>query len=100
MSENEVLGKMRILGGTSQFKSLKKGMEEREYMVQKAFNWHGMINQMENPVQWMKPTNQGTKVKWESISTQEEYDKAVAKLKGYMTEINALYPEVGIELEE
>lgn len=99
MSEKEKI-EIHLVGGTTQFEKLNKYLPEKEYMIGKAFVWHHLLTQKENPKKWSKPTSKGTKVDWEAIKDQHTFDRAIAQLKGYCVEINVLYPEVGIIIDE
>lgn len=89
---------IQVVGGQTKFSTMTNQCTEKEYMVIKAFAWNKLLKDKMIPTKWLKPNKQGTKVNFNMAKNQEEYDKEVAKFKGYVAEVNELYPDVGITL--
>lgn len=85
---------IKVQGGQMQFNflSLKLQHEDpKQYEVNKAVVWLNMLNDLMEPVKWLKPNKNGTKVNFNSISSQEEYDKALAILEAHVEYINKVH---------
>lgn len=50
-----------------------------------------MLNESQNPKEWLKPNSKGTKVNFHYIASQEEYEKGLVDLKCCLTEINVRF---------
>jgi len=85
---------IKVHGGQMQFKhlTLKLHREDpKKYEVNKAVVWLNMLNDLMEPVKWLKPNKSGTKVNFNAISSQEEYDKGLATLEAHVEYINKIH---------
>lgn len=83
-----VLGKPIILGGQINFRLLTNKLSEIEYAKAKAHLWLHMLNDGQKPKKWLKTTGRGTKVNFDTIHSQEDYEKGLTELEVYLNEIN------------
>ncbi|TKJ83769.1 hypothetical protein PaeCFBP13512_22395 [Paenibacillus sp. CFBP13512] len=90
---------MHVVGGQRVFPTMTNKLTEKEYMVIKAFAWSKLLGDRMLPVKWLKPSTKGTKVNFNMAKNQGEFDKDLTKFKDYITEVNELYPDVGITID-
>lgn len=80
-----------VLNGQMHYKGMATELCERDYAIHKANIWMHMLNEGKRPTRWLKANSKGTKVNFDFINKQEQYDVGVAELKLYLTEINNEY---------
>jgi hypothetical protein len=80
--------KMSVQGGQMQFSQLTSEFDEKEFATRKAYVWMHMLNDSMKPIKWLKTTKKGTKVNFESIKTQEEYDSGLDQLNAFLSGVN------------
>lgn len=79
---------VKVLGGQFSYQFLTNKLPAEEYAKAKAQVWMHMVNDGNEPEKWLKANGKGTKVNFNRIRTQEEYDIALIKLSSYLDEIN------------
>lgn len=77
-----------IVGGQYGFKDLSTLLSAEEYAVAKVHLWLHMLNNGEKPKKWLKAYKSGTKVNFEMIHSQEEYDQGIAELSAFTEQVN------------
>jgi hypothetical protein len=82
---------MRVVGGRMIFKQLTSGIEAKKYAVGKAVVWLKLLNDGMKPVKWLKPTKRGTKVDFEFIRSDEEWESELERLNNYINEVNQMF---------
>lgn len=82
---------VKVVGGQMQWPRLTNKLEEKDYAIGKAICWHKMLSDLMLPTKWLKPTAKGTKVNFDQIHTQKEYDDAIAELKAHLIVMNERY---------
>lgn len=70
----------KIMGGVLDNPTLKKGLTDKQYFIVKSIVWLRMLEKLMVPVKWYKPTNYGTRIKFEMIHNDEQ---AIQALKHY-----------------
>lgn len=85
------LGKISVVSGQIDYPRLTSKMSEIEYAQAKAHVWLHMLNEGQNPKKWLKANTKGTKVNFDYIASQEEYDKGLIDLECYLAEINVRF---------
>jgi len=83
--------KGRVTGGQMSFAKLTSEVNEKDYAVRKAVLWIQMLNDNMRPTKWLKATKKGTKVNFETIRSQEDYDKGLDELDTFLYDINKKY---------
>lgn len=86
--------KASVIGGQTQFPSLTLNFQKEnivKYEEMKAAFWLLMLNDFQEPIRWLKPNKNGTKVNFDAIKTQLDYDNALAKLQVHIDNINKQY---------
>jgi len=85
------LGKISVISGQINYPRLTNKLSEIEYAKAKAHVWMHMLNDGQNPKKWLKANSKGTKVNFESVSSQADYDKGLIDLECYLAEINVRF---------
>lgn len=80
-----------LVSGQKIFKNMTNKLSEVEYAKIKAQFWLFMLNDGNKPTKWLKPTAKGTKVNFDYIKGQEEYDRGLLELEVYLHEINSRF---------
>lgn len=86
--------KASLVSGQKIFKNMTNKLSEEEYAKYKAQFWLFMLNDGHKPTKWLKPNAKGTKVNFDYIKGQSEYDRGLLELEVYLHEINE---EFGLE---
>lgn len=82
------LGKISLVSGQMHYPRLNNKLPEEEYAKAKAHVWLHMLNEGQKPKKWLVANSKGTKVNFDYISSQDEYEKGLAVLEDYLSEIN------------
>lgn len=77
-----------IAGGQFMFKDLSSQVSAEEYAVAKVHMWLHMLNDGNKPTKWFKAYKNGTKVNFETIHSQEEYNQGIEELSIFTEEVN------------
>ena len=77
-----------VLGGQLSFPKMTSKIEDVEYAKFKTHMWLHMLNEGKKPKKWLKANTKGTKVNFEMIKSQEEYDSGISDLSSYCNAIN------------
>lgn len=77
-----------VVGGQIVYPSMNTKMSEEKYAKTKAHMWLFMLNEGKKPKKWLKANRNGTKVNFDMIQTQEDYDEGLKELDVYLQEIN------------
>lgn len=85
------LGKISVVSGQMSYPNLNSKLPEDEYAKAKAHVWLHMLNEGQNPKKWLKATRNGTKVNFDYVSSQDEYEKGLVDLEYYLAEINVRF---------
>lgn len=85
-----------LVSGEVVYPDMNSSMEEEKYAKFKVHLWLYMLNDNQRPTKWNKPNKKGTKVHFNYIKTQSEYDVGVGELKAYVDLVNKLF---GLEIE-
>lgn len=85
------LGKISVVSGQISYPRLNSKLPDDEYAQAKAHVWMHMLNEGQRPKKWLKVTRNGTKVNFDYISSQEEYEKGLIDLECYLAEINTRF---------
>ncbi|MEK5038998.1 hypothetical protein [Sporosarcina sp. FSL K6-3457] len=80
--------KAQVMSGQMVYKNLTAKFSDREYAIMKVNLWMHMLNDRMKPTKWLKPNKNGTKVNFDYIHSQEEYDQGLGELDVYLQEIN------------
>lgn len=83
------LDNVSVVGGQINYPSLTSKLPAMEYAKAKVHMWLYMLNEGKNPVKWLKPNNKGTKVNFEMMKSQTDYDKGIIDLEEYIDQVNA-----------
>ena len=93
---------IKVRGGQMQYKFLTQNLRQedpKKYEANKAVVWLKMLNDGMEPVKWLKPNKGGTKVNFNVISSQAEYEKALATLEAHIKYINQTH-ELNLSLNK
>lgn len=82
------LGKVSVLGGQIEYPFLTNKLPDVEYAKAKAQVWMYMLNESRLPKRWLKANSKGTKINFDMISSQADYDKGLIDLECFLKEIN------------
>lgn len=85
------LGAVRVVSGQINYPRLNSSLPEIEYAKAKAHVWMHMLNEGKNPKKWLKATSKGTKVNFDYVSSQGDYEKGLVELECYLAEINVRF---------
>lgn len=80
-----------VISGQMGYEKMTPKLGEREYAERKAHIWLHMLNDRMKPTKWLKPNKNGTKVNFNHIKSQEDYDEGLVELDVYLREINKEY---------
>lgn len=80
-----------VISGQIIYPNLNNKLEEKEFAEAKAQLWLHMLLEGNSPQKWLKTTAKGTKVNFDCIRNQEDYDKGIMELKKYLAVINVEY---------
>lgn len=83
--------KIRLIGGQMVFEKMTNKIDAKEYAQRKAWIWLEMVNDRKNPTRWLKPNSKGTKVNFDYIHSQDEFEKALDQIEPFLKEINRTY---------
>lgn len=79
---------IKVLGGQIIYPNLNTGIEENEYAIAKSHMWLYMLNENRRPTRWFKATKNGTKVNFEMIRSQVDYDNGIDELQFFINNVN------------
>jgi len=79
---------LTIVSGQINYPKLNSKIPEKEYAIAKVHIWLFELNKGRKPVKWLKPNKNGTKVNFEMIKTQQDYDSGLDELEVYIKRIN------------
>ncbi|MGG1442113.1 hypothetical protein ABE354_08640 [Brevibacillus laterosporus] len=82
--------KFFVTGGTICFHALTLSLQKEkpfDYALGKAHVWLEMINNRQMPVKWYKPTKQGQNIRFQTISSNADNQKALDALDEYLKKI-------------
>ncbi len=77
-----------LVSGQKVFNNMTSKLDGKEYAIIKANFWLHMLNDGQRPTRWLKETTKGTKVNFDFIKTQEEYNAGLLELEAYLVIIN------------
>lgn len=86
-----------LVSGEVVYPSLNANFDEKTYARLKAHLWLHMLNEHRKPKRFRKATKKGTRVRFDFIRTQEEYDQGIKELGVYIREVNEKF-DFGIEI--
>ena len=76
------------INATLSFNGMTKGLDERTYAISKVHVWIDLLNKNMRPTKFYAPTSNGTRINVEQILNQEDYDKGLEELDGFMYTVN------------
>lgn len=76
-----------MISGQIDFKKLNTNLSETDYAIGKVGVWVRMLNKGERPKKWLKARKGGTKVNFEIIQSETDFENGLNELKGYLAEI-------------
>lgn len=82
------MGIVQVMNGQIVYEKLSTKLEPIEFAKFKAHIWLHLLNEGMKPKKWLKPTSKGSKVNWDSIKSQEDYDGGLDELQLYLNDIN------------
>lgn len=82
------LGKISVLGGQINYRSLTNKLPAVEYAKAKVHMWLYMLNEGKKPKKWLKANSKGTKVNFEIVNSQEEYNEGLNSLQEFINQVN------------
>lgn len=82
------LGKISVTGGRINYPSLTNKLPDVEYAKAKVHIWLYMLNDRQKPKRWLKANRKGTKVNFETVQSQADYDKGLVELQEYINQVN------------
>ncbi|MFS0815361.1 hypothetical protein ABC382_00135 [Lysinibacillus sp. 1P01SD] len=85
-----------VVSGQMSYKLLTNKMPAVEYATAKVHIWMNMLNRGQRPKKWLKANSKGTKVNFDYIKSEAEYEKGLIDLQVYIDEINS---EFGLEIK-
>ncbi|MFJ8262697.1 hypothetical protein ACIQ4I_12210 [Rummeliibacillus sp. NPDC094406] len=83
--------KIQLVSGQIVFEKMTNKIDSKEYAERKAWAWLGMVNDGKKPTRWLKPNCKGTKVNFDFIQSQEEYEKVLDQIEPFLKKINRAY---------
>jgi hypothetical protein len=90
------MSKFIVTGGQISYKLLNNKLSAMEYEIAKVHIWLNMLNKGQKPKRWNKPNKNGTKVTFEAIQTQADYNKGLTELEDYINQVNQQF---GLDLK-
>lgn len=95
------LGRIAVLGGQMSYPTLTSKLDGKKYAISKVYLWLHMLNDNMKPKKWLKANARGTKVNFDSIQSQADYDKGLVDLQVFIDEVNVSYgTEIKLRREE
>jgi len=87
------MGKLSVIsvGGQMNFPKLSSDLSGKVYAISKVHIWLHMLNDNMKPKKWLRATKKGTKVNFDSIHSQAEYEKGLIELQVFIDEVNTTY---------
>lgn len=82
------MGEITVVGGQMNFPFLTNKLPADEYAKAKAHIWLLALNEGNKPKKWLKPNSKGTKINFETVQSQEEYDNGLEELGVFLKRIN------------
>lgn len=79
---------IKAVGGQMSISKMTNKVEEKEYAIRKAYAWMNMLNDKMYPTKWLKANKNGTKVNFNAIHSQEDYEKGLDELEAYLKGLN------------
>ena len=92
--------KFQVIGGKMSFPKLTMKLykdDPAQYSLRKANVWMNMLNELKRPSKFLKPTRRGTRVEYDYIREQKDYDSGLKMLTEYVDEINRTF-DLGIKI--
>lgn len=86
-----------LVSGEIIYPDMNTSLDEAKYAKFKVYLWLEMLNDNQKPRKWNKATKKGTKVHFDYIRTQDEYNQGIVELKVYISEVNETF-SLDIEL--
>lgn len=83
--------KISVVSGQMSFSKMTLDLwknNKKEFDIRMIRIWLNMLNDGMNPVKFLKPNKNGTKVNFECIKDEAGYFKGLAELTNYITEVN------------
>lgn len=87
----EKLTNVRLVSGQINYPSLTNKVTGKNFAEAKIHLWMLMLNEGKKPTKWLKTNSKGTKVNFDYIHNQEEYESGLSELSDYISEVNNLY---------
>lgn len=85
------MNNISILGGQMNYPKLNTSLSGKDYDAAKLHLWLHMLKEMKRPKRWLKKSKNGTKVNFEMIKNQDDYDNGLSEAKAYMEQINLFH---------
>lgn len=85
------LSNPKLVSGQLRHPNLTNTISEKEYAKAKVHMWLYMLNGGQRPTKWLKPNSKGTKVNFDYIYTEEDFDKGLEELESFTNEMNSKY---------
>ncbi|AKS37398.1 hypothetical protein NP92_02755 [Anoxybacillus gonensis] len=82
------MSKFIVTGGQISYELLNNKLPAMEYEIAKIHIWLSMLNKGQKPKRWNKPNKNGTKVTFEVIQSQADYNKGLTELEDYIDQVN------------
>lgn len=79
---------IQLVSGQIVYPNMNTKLNEEEYAKAKAHMWLYMLNEGKRPKKWLKGTKSGTKVNFDFVQSQSDYDQGLDELDIYLQEIN------------
>lgn len=73
-----------VLGGQMEFKNMTSKQSEREYAIEKVNTWYGMLDGGMKPNKWLKANSKGTKVNFDYIKDNGQYNAGLDELETFI----------------
>ncbi|MCP6683228.1 hypothetical protein [Bacillus nakamurai] len=92
--------RMQVIGGEMSFPKLTMKVykdDPAQYSARIANVWINMLNELKRPSKFLKPTRRGTRVEYDYIREQKDYDSGLKMLTEYVHEINQKF-DLGIKI--
>lgn len=87
----EKLTNLKVISGQIIYPTLSNKMNEKEYAKAKVHMWLYMLNEGKKPTKWLKPNTKGTKVNFDFIHGQEDYEVGLQELILFTDQMNTLH---------
>lgn len=87
----------KVVSGHINYPKMNLKMDAKTFAIVKAHVWLDMLNEGKRPTKWFKTNTKGTKVAYDYMYSQEEYDAGLDELDTYMYEVNKKY-NVGLKI--